>query len=347
MLINADNYLWSKVPMLSFNIVAGEQLIDSGIPIRFYAIEGETTISLYEDAEKTTLIFEGTLPVEFDAPISCDSVFVVSDVDTSVNVICERGIAKADLTPYLNNKTGMTTLVSGNDDGAYSVSWNGGFKFNGANISTFYVSSNNWYGFGSSSEQLKIMRRDGYASYIYYLKGTLREGLDFLKIRYDGYTVYNSKTTANRLIYEVFFMSNNDIFINLIQTPTSSNTGTSEIICNGVTRSLSLVDSTGKGSGKKVTLVSTSELGNSFNVEYREYQEVNAETECYLLKLDNVFYKLEGEELVALDIDMETPTPSTADVFRSRRQPPKVRKPVATTRVFSTRSPRKTVRISR
>ena len=310
MLINPENYLWSKVPIFTFSISAGEQFIDGGVPVRFYAIEGEATISLYEDAEKTNLLYEGTLPIEFETPISLDSVYVVSDVDAYLDVICETGIPKADLNPYLNSSTGMTSLTSGNDDTTYSVSWNAGFMFNNKSVSTIYVSSNNWYGFGSSSEQLKIMRRDGYASSIRYLKGTLREGLDFLKIRYDGYTIYNSKTTANRLIYEVFFLSNNDIFINLIQTPTSSNTGTSEIVCNGVTKALSLVDSTGKGGGKKVTLVSTSEVGNSYNVEYREYQEASAETECYLLKIDNVFYRLEGEELVPLETELETPTPA-------------------------------------
>lgn len=310
MLINPENYLWSKVPIFTFSIVAGEQLIDGGIPVRFYAIEGEATISLYEDAEKTNLLYEGSLPVEFETPISLDSVYVVSDVDANLDVICETGVPKADLKPYLNNKTGMSTLVSGNDDTTYSVSWNAGFKYNGGSVSTIYVSSNNWYGFGSSSEHLKIMRRDGYSSYIGYLKGNLREGLDFLKIRYEGYTVYNSKTTANRLIYEIFLMSNNDIFINLIQTPTSSNTGTSSILCNGVTTSLSLVDSTGKGGGKKVTLVSTSEIGNAYSVEYREYQEATAETECYLLKMDDVYYRLEGEELVPLEIEAETPTPA-------------------------------------
>ena len=308
MLINPDNYLWSKVPIFTFNISAGEQLIDGGIPVRFYSIEGEATISLYEDAEKTNLLFEGTLPIEFETPISLDSVYVVSDVDVVLNVICETGIPKADLTPYLNNTTGMTTLVSGNDDGTYSVSWNEGFVFNNAAVSTIYVSSNNWYGLGSNSEHLKIMRRDGYSSSIRYLKGTLREDLSFLKIRYEGYTVYNSKNTANRLIYEVFFISNSDIFINLIQTPTSSNTGTSSITCGSNTTSLSLVDSTGKGGGKKVTLVADGENGTAYSVEYRPYQETNVDTECYLLKLEDVYYTLVDGVLTALEETELTPS---------------------------------------
>ena len=308
MLIDSTQYLWSKVPIFTFSIVAGEQLIDGGVPVRFYRIEGDATISLYEDAEKNNLLYEGSLPVEFETPISVDSVYVVSDKDALLDVICETGILKADLSPYLNSTSGMTSLASNNDDSTYSISNTMNFVFNGVRVSTVYVSSNNWIGFGSSSEHLKIMRRDGYASYIYYQRGSLREGLDFLKIRYSGYTVYNSKTTANRLIYEVFLLSNNDIFINLIQTPTSSNTGTSSITCGSNTTSLSLVDSTGAGGGKKVTLIANGENGTAYSVEYRTYQETNVDTECYLLKLEDVYYTLVDGVLTALEETELTPS---------------------------------------
>lgn len=308
MLINADEYFWSKVPIFTFSVVAGEQLIDGGVPVRFYRIEGDATISLYEDANKTNLIYEGSLPVEFDTPISVDSIYVVSDKDASLDVVCETGTLKADLTPYMNSTSGMSTLATNNDDGTYSISNTMNFVFNGTAVSTIYVSSNNWYGFGSSSEHLKIMRRDGYASYIYYQKGSLREGLDFLKIRYSGYTVYNSKTTSNRLIYEVFLLSNNDIFINLIQTPTSSNTGTSSLLCGSNTTSLSLVDSTGSGGGKKVTLLANGESGTAYTVEYRTYQEPNVDTECYLLRLEDIYYTIVDGVLTPLEETELTPS---------------------------------------
>lgn len=171
MLIEPNNYLWSRVPIITVDIAPGEQLIDVGSPIRIYRIEGEATISLYEDAEKTNLIFEGALPTEFNTPFSCDTVYVIS-----------------------------------NDDSTYFISNTMNFVFNGATVSTVYVNSNSWYGFGNNTAHLQIMNRDGYAQYIYYQKGSLREDLDFLKIRFDGYTVYNKKNTSNRLIYELFLL---------------------------------------------------------------------------------------------------------------------------------------------
>ena len=202
----------------------------------------------------------------------------------------------------------MTTLISGNDDSTYSISNTMPFVFNGASISTVYVNSNNWYGFGSSSTHLQIMNRDGYAQYIRYQKGSLREGLEFLKIRYDGYTVYNSKTTANRLIYELFLLSNNDMYLNLIQTPTGSNTGTSQLICGGKTTALALVDSTGAGKGKEVTFVANGEQATAYSIEYRTYQEANTETESFLLRMEDCYYTITYDgELVPTDIVELTP----------------------------------------
>ena len=307
MLIDANQYLWSKVPVFTFWITEGEQLIDGGIPVRFYRIEGDANIALYEDAEKTNLIYEGGLPIEFDTPISCDAIYVVSDRETELDVICETGVPKADLSPYMNTTTGMTTLVSGNDDSTYSISNTMPFVFNGTSVSTVYVNSNNWYGFGSSTTHLQIMNRDGYAQYIRYQKGSLREGLDFLKIRYDGYTVYNSKTTANRLIYELFLISNNDMFLNLIQTPTSSNTGTSQLTCGGKATALSLIDSTGAGKGKLVTMVANGEQASAYTIEYRAYQEANTETESFLVRMEDAYYTIADGELVAAEITELTP----------------------------------------
>ena len=307
MLIDHNNYLWSKVPIMTVDVTAGEQLIDGGIPVRVYRIEGEATISLYEDAEKTNLIFEGALPTEFDTPFSCDAVYVVSDVDATLQVICETGVPKADLSPYMNTTTGMTTLVSGNDDSTYTISNTMDFVFNGTAVSTVYVNSNNWFGFGSSTTHLQIMNRDGYAQYIRYQRGLLREVLDFLKIRYDGYTVYNSKTTSNRLIYELFLLSNNDMFLNLIQTPTSSNTGTSQIICGSKTTSLSLIDSTGAGKGKEVTFVANGDTATAYTVEYRAYQEANTETESFLLRMEDTYYTVIDGALVEAELEALTP----------------------------------------
>lgn len=306
MVIDHNQYLWSKVPLAEVVLEAAEQQVDFEAPTRIYRIEGEATLSLYEDAEKTNLLFEGPLPTEFTEPLACTGLYVVSDAIVTLTLVCETGILKADLSPYMGKTAGMTTLHSGNDDNTYSISCNLGFKYNGVTVNTLYVSSNSWFGFGSSTEHLKIMRRDCYASYIYYQTGNLREGLDFLKVRYSGYTVYNNKVTANRLIYELFLLSNNDMFLNLIQTPTSSYTGTSELVC-GTTTSLSLIDSTGTGAGKHVTFVPGATGGKSWSVEYRLYQEPNIDTESYLLRLEDTYYTLVDGVLTPAEVEELTP----------------------------------------
>lgn len=306
MLIDYNQYLWSKVPLMEVVLEATEQQVDFEVPTRIYRMEGEATLSLYADAEKTNLLYEGLLPTEFPEPIACTGLYVVSDAALALTLVCETGIPKADLSPYMGKTTGMTTLHSGNDDTTYSIACTIDFQYNGVDVNTLYISSNSWFGFGSSTEHLKIMRRDCYASYVYYQTGNLREGLDFLKIRYSGYTVYNSKTTANRLIYELFLLSNNDMFLNLIQTPTSSNTGTSELVC-GTTTSLSLIDSTGTGAGKYVTFIPGTATGKSWTVEYRIYQEPNIDTESYLLRLEDTYYTLVEGVLTPAEVEVLTP----------------------------------------
>lgn len=307
MLIDYNQYLWSKVPIKEVTLEATEQEVVFDTPTRIYRMEGEATLSLYADAEKTTLLYEGSLPVEFTEPICCTGLYVVSDAVGTFTLICETGILKADLSPYMGTSTGMTTLHTGNDDSTYNINCTINFKFNGVTVSTLYVSSNSWFGFGAASEHLKIMRRDCYASYIYYQTGNLRDGLDFLKVRYSGYTVYNNKVTANHLIYELFLLSNNDMFLNLIQTPTSSYTGTSELICGSKTTSLSLVDSTGAGDGKSVTFLVGDTDAKNWTVEYRLYQEPNIDTESYLLRLEDTYYTLLDGVLTAAEVENLTP----------------------------------------
>lgn len=307
MVIDVNQYLWSKVPIMEITLENPEQEVSFTTPTRIYRIEGEATLSLYADSEKTNLLFEGTLPTEFEETLCCTGLYVVSNAAVPLTLVCETGVLKADLSPYMGTTSGMTTLVSGNDDTTYNINCNIPFMYNGTTVSKLYISSNSWFGFNSSTEHLKVMRRDCYASYIYYQTGSLREGLDFLKVRYSGYTVYNNKVTANRLIYELFLLSNNDMFLHIIQTPTSSNTGTSELVCGSKTTSLSLIDSSGAGGGTDLTFLAGSAEGKTWTVEYRLYQEPNIDTESYLLRLEDTYYTIVDGALSPAEIEMLTP----------------------------------------
>lgn len=132
----------------------------------------------------------------------------------------------------LNTTDGMTAIINNKkqDDNTVSVTGVDWFTYAGKTVSTVYVNGNNWIGFGQSTEQLKICRRDGAVYYIYRQEGTLDTGKKFLKIRVEGYTLYSNTASTYAVKYEIFLIEGQTIFINVIQIPTNSSfTGTSSI----------------------------------------------------------------------------------------------------------------------
>ena len=95
-----------------------------------------------------------------------------------------------NFSELVNTATG-THLIRNNykqDDGTdilEGVNW---FKFNNVTVDKLNINGNNWVGFGTSTEQLKICNRDGAIWNIYRLETALDDGTKLLKIRVEGYT---------------------------------------------------------------------------------------------------------------------------------------------------------------
>lgn len=276
-------------------------------------------VRVYADEEMTELVAEGVfdatsksiLNFEPELPFYCDCL--VFDMDTynqylgltSLRLIAEVGQEKTVLSPFLDTTENMEYVNNGyNDDGTYSTAGLEGFMFNGMTANPMYISSNHWIGFGTGSEQLKILRRDGCSTAIYRQLGETTNGLQFLKIRFEGYTAYNNRVDATRLIFELFLLSNNDMFLNVIQTPTNSGYyGTSEMICNGTTTALTLADSTGAGGGTQVSFYHLDDEGRTWNVVYAMYEETDTYSFAYLLRQGDVFYTYAEGALQEVEIE--------------------------------------------
>lgn len=298
MLIDQSLYNWSQMAPLTVTLESLVQEVTSAIPVRIYKVSGTARVSIYEDAEKTNLVWEGTLPWEPAVPMACDGFFVVSDTLTELKVVVEKGVRKIDFSPYLNTTTGMTAVNSAyNDDSYYTVTGLSSFKFNNKSGSTIYVSSNHYIGFGSNTEHIKILRRDGCSTYIRKQSGTFDDGTSFVKIRFEGYTVYNNRVDSNRLIFEFFILSNKDMFLNMITTPTSSNTGTSELVSSSTT-TLNLFD--GNGGGPKVSFYHKDNYGYNWDVKYADYETASSFTPLYLTKKGDTIYTVVDDTLVAI-----------------------------------------------
>lgn len=278
------------------------------------------TVEIFADNEMTEPLLAGeflqesksTLALEPALPFSSDRlVFHMTTENryiglSSIRLIAEFGKEKTILRPFLDTAENMD-VISGsyNDDSTFQTAGLNGFWFNGKAVSTLYISSNHWLGFGVSSEQLKILRRDGCSTSIYSQFGETSNGLTFLKIRFEGYTVYNNRVEENRLIFELFLLSNNDMFLNVIRTPTTGNTGTSQLICNGTTTALSLCD--GSGGGMQVSFYHLDMEGRTWNIQYAMYEETGDVSFSYLMRqgddyftvVENALQKVPVERLTA------------------------------------------------
>ncbi|WP_395152286.1 hypothetical protein [uncultured Allofournierella sp.] len=309
MLIKQTDYLWKRNPLEDINIVADSFIYVPEKPVRVYKFDsadytGEITIFETEDA--TEPLYQGTLPYIPDMPIAFDGlVFVLPEredpISVTIHLVAEVGTPKAVLTPYLNTTTGMSAISSSyNDDSVYNTAGLSSFKFNGTTASTIYISSNHYIGFGSNSEQLKICRRDGCSTAIYRQSISLADGIQVLKIRFEGYTVYNNRVPSNRLVFEVFLISNNDIFLNIVTTPTSGNYGESSLVCNGITTPLNV--NVGSPDGAMISFYHKDAQGKTWDIAYEAYTQSGVSSRLYLLRLEDMFYTVADGEMVALDV---------------------------------------------
>lgn len=118
--------------------------------------------------------------------------------------------------------TNMTCLLqdSNNYDGG-TLGLNGAefFKFLGQNISTVYAHGDSYWGFGTDSMHLKIDYRDTRMRSLYREEGTLYGYYRFLKIRWEGWSHYNSSSVDYHLKYDLILWDTGDISLHMISVP--------------------------------------------------------------------------------------------------------------------------------
>jgi hypothetical protein len=282
--IEETNYKWLKIEPIK--LLLSESPFTLEKIVRVYRIEGEGKLTLYNKDKE--LIYSGVLPFEPSVPFTSDQLLLEGE-ENWVEIICEEGKPLFILEPFLNTTENMTVLSNAfDDDTTHIITGLDNFLFNGVSANKIYLSSNHWIGFGDRSEQLKILRRDGCSTAIYTQNAVTSNEIPFLKIRFEGYTVYNSRIESNRLIFELFLLENNDMFLNLIQTPTSSNTGTSALICNNSTTSLKLANN---GEGCQVSFYHEDDAGSLWKIFYKNYTfDYNVPDDYFLVAQEGILY---------------------------------------------------------
>ena len=133
-----------------------------------------------------------------------------------------------DIVAGVENATQLRTN-SKQDDGTDTITGVNWFSYNGTVCSNIYVSGNSWIGLGASSEHLKVNRRDAAMWNVWREEGTYSTSLhtyNFLRIRWSGYTSYNSTSSSALLTFDVLIFETGDIMLYVADIPTLDYTGT-------------------------------------------------------------------------------------------------------------------------
>lgn len=171
------------------------------------------------------------------------------------------------LEQLLASTENLVQLVKnvGHDDDTMTFAGVDWFKFNNVVATNIYVNGNSWFGLGSSSEQLKVCRRDAKMWNFWREEGTLFNYYRFLRLKWEGYAQYNSTSSDAYLCYEVFLFDTGDIFLNVIKAPqNSSYLGTCQLVCLGGTKSFTLA----AGKGAQITFTHLNETGSNYAMTY-------------------------------------------------------------------------------
>lgn len=276
-------------------------------PLFIFKISNVRNIKIFVNESKEEQLFDGmTDNYILDTPNYYNGLYFEkfednTDEEVDISIYGKYGELKddyrkyediiySDLVKFENTTEGMDSFFGAADDSTYSLSLNFSINYKGNSYNDLYMSSNSWIGFGSATEHIKIYRRDCYSNQVYKQEGIANDK-NFIKIRYSGWSVYNSRTDSNYFIYEIFIFENGDIFLNIIQSPTSTRTDWSNSV-DGQNLDMSK---------KKMFIIAQSD--NTFNIYNKETDIIKKEDDKYfLLKDNNVYYTIDNENNILKEI---------------------------------------------
>lgn len=235
--------------------------------------------------------------IYIDLPNSYNLMVGLSEIEIDADTVPDYD----GLDGLLNTTAGMEVLVNNvkKDDDTITVPGVDWFKFNGAALANLYASGNHWIGIGASAENLKVCRRDGAMYYLYRQEGTIYGYYRFLKVRWEGYTQYNSTDVSRKLVYEFFLFSTGDMFLNVIQTPTNSSyIGASSLTCGSNTYTLEIP----VGSAPQICFNHQDDAGSTWEIRYEQIVIEPPWLRKWLVRdKAGTLYALSGEALTPLD----------------------------------------------
>lgn len=123
-----------------------------------------------------------------------------------------------DIVAGVENATQLRTN-SKQDSGTDTLAGVDWFTYGGTVCSNIYANGNSWIGLGGQQEDLKVNMRDTAMWNLWREEGTIGV-VRFLRIRWSGYTEYDSTSTSKLLTYDVILFDTGDIQLYIVDIPT-------------------------------------------------------------------------------------------------------------------------------
>lgn len=141
----------------------------------------------------------------------------------SVNEIFAAGI---------KNMTCLFKDSGSYDEGSYAIAGADYTRYMGTAVSTIYAHGNSYWGFNTDAYHLKVDNRDCRMRSLYREEGTLFGYYKFFKIRWEGWSHYNSSGGDYQLKYDLILWDTGDISLHMANIPVQCYDGGFEFVAD-------------------------------------------------------------------------------------------------------------------
>ena len=200
-----------------------------------------------------------------------------------------------DIVAGVENATQLRTN-SKQDDGTDTITGVDWFSYGGKICNYIYANGNGWIGFGSSSEDLKVNRRDQAMWNLWREEGNYvisSIAYRFLRIRWSGYTYYGATDSGSLLTFDVLLFETGDIMLYLVDVPTSN--------YNGIFSLGSLSYTKPTTENRYVTFYLQDD--GSYSIDYAP---ISLYIKKYLVRSGNILYTVTDSTLVEVSGDVNS-----------------------------------------
>lgn len=197
-----------------------------------------------------------------------------------------------NIVDIVGSVVNATQLVTSKkyDDNSYTLNGVDWFTYAGKVCNRIYANGNSWIGLGTNSEHFKFNRRDSVMWNLWREEGTYLGFYKFLRIRWNGYSVYNSTDSKSLQTFDLILFDTGDIMLYAVDIPTANYNGT--FYLGNLTYTAPTTEN------RFVTFYLQSD--GTYTIDYAPISLELPYTHKYLIRDNNTIYTVANDVLIAI-----------------------------------------------